>query len=283
MSFKNTHLAVANLLQSKGNLLDLSQPIVMGIINCTPDSFFQESRKQETDEIVAQAQKMMEEGAVIVDIGGASTRPLAAEVSEQEEMDRVIPAIEAISKHFPEMWISVDSYRSTVAKAAIEAGAKMVNDISAGLFDAQMMETVAALKVPYIAMHNRGTAQTMHQNPSYSNITEEVISEMQEVTVRSHNAGIVDVILDPGFGFAKNIEHNFELLNHLAQLRLLGKPILAGISRKSMIYKSLNTDASNALNGTTALHMVALQQGANILRVHDVREAVECIELFGRL
>jgi dihydropteroate synthase len=283
MSFKNTHLAVANLLQSKGNLLDLSQPIVMGIINCTPDSFFQESRKQETDEIVAQAQKMMEEGAVIVDIGGASTRPQAAEVSEQEEMDRVIPAIQAISKHFPEMWISVDTYRSTVAKAAIEAGARMVNDISAGLFDAQMLETVAALKVPYIAMHNRGTAQTMHQNPRYANITEEVISELQEVILRCHHAGIVDVILDPGFGFAKNREHNFELLNHMAQLRLLGKPILAGISRKSMIYKSLNTDASNALNGTTALHMVALQQGANILRVHDVREAVECIELFGRL
>lgn len=283
MSFKNTHLAVANLLQSKGNLLDLSQPIVMGIINCTPDSFFQESRKQETDEIVAQAQKMMEEGAAIVDIGGASTRPQAAEVSEQEEMDRVIPAIEAISKHFPEMWISVDTYRSTVAKVAIEAGARMVNDISAGLFDKQMLESVAALKVPYIAMHNRGTAQTMHQNPNYANITEEVMSELQEVIVRCHNAGIVDVILDPGFGFAKNIEHNFELLNHMAQLRLLGKPILAGISRKSMIYKSLNTDASNALNGTTALHMVALQQGANILRVHDVREAMECIELFGRL
>jgi dihydropteroate synthase len=283
MSFKNTHLAVANLLQSKGNLLDLSQPLVMGIINCTPDSFFQESRKQETDEIVAQAQKMMEEGAAIVDIGGASTRPQAAEVSEQEEMDRVIAAIEAISKHFPEMWISVDTYRSTVAKAAIEAGARMVNDISAGLFDKQMMETVASLKVPYIAMHNRGTAQTMHQNPSYTNIIEEVISELQELVVRSHHAGIVDVILDPGFGFAKNREHNFELLNHMAQLRLMGKPILAGISRKSMIYKSLNTDASNALNGTTALHMVALQQGANILRVHDVREAVECIELFGRL
>ena len=255
----------------------------MGIINCTPDSFFQESRKQETDKIVAQAQKMMEEGAVIVDIGGASTRPQAAEVSEQEEMDRVIPAIQAISKHFPEMWISVDTYRSTVAKAAIEAGARMVNDISASLFDAQMLETIAALKVPYIAMHNRGTAQTMHQNPNYANITEEVMSELQEVILRCHHAGIVDVILDPGFGFAKNREHNFELLNHMAQLRLLGKPILAGISRKSMIYKSLNTDASNALNGTTALHMVALQQGANILRVHDVREAVECIELFGRL
>ena len=165
MSFKNTHLAVANLLQSKGNLLDLSQPIVMGIINCTPDSFYQESRKQETDEIVAQAKKMMEEGATIVDIGGASTRPQATEVSEQEEMDRVIPAIEAISKHFPELWISVDSYRSTVAKAAIEAGARMVNDISAGLFDAQMIETVAALKVPYIAMHNRGTAQTYAPKP----------------------------------------------------------------------------------------------------------------------
>lgn len=283
MSFKNTHLAVANLLQSKGNLLDLSQPIVMGIINCTPDSFYQESRKQETDEIVAQAEKMMEEGAAIVDIGGASTRPQATEVSEQEEMDRVIAAIEAISKHFPELWISIDSYRSKIAKAAIEAGARMVNDISAGLFDPQMMETVAALKVPYIAMHNRGTAQTMHQNPSYSNITEEVINELQKVLLDCKNAGIVDVILDPGFGFAKNIEHNFELLNHMAQLRILGKPILAGISRKSMIYKSLKTDASKALNGTTALNMVALQQGANILRVHDVREAVECVQLFGMM
>ncbi len=281
MSFKNTHLAVANLLQSKGNLLDLSQPIVMGIINCTPDSFYQESHKQETDEIVAQAEKMMEEGAAIVDIGGASTRPQAAEVSEQEEMDRALPAIEAISKHFPKLWISIDTYRSTVAKAAIEAGARIVNDISAGLFDLQMMETVASLKVPYIAMHNRGTAQTMHQNPSYTNIIEEVISELQELVVRSHHAGIVDVILDPGFGFAKNIEHNFELLNQMAQLRILGKPILAGISRKSMIYKSLKTDASKALNGTTALHMVALQQGANILRVHDVKEAVECVQLFG--
>jgi dihydropteroate synthase len=253
----------------------------MGIINCTPDSFYQESHKQETDEIVAQAEKMMEEGAAIVDIGGASTRPQAAEVSEQEEMDRALPAIEAISKHFPKLWISIDTYRSTVAKAAIEAGARIVNDISAGLFDLQMMETVASLKVPYIAMHNRGTAQTMHQNPSYTNIIEEVISELQELVVRSHHAGIVDVILDPGFGFAKNIEHNFELLNQMAQLRILGKPILAGISRKSMIYKSLKTDASKALNGTTALHMVALQQGANILRVHDVKEAVECVQLFG--
>lgn len=283
MSFKNTHLAVANLLQSKGNLLDLSQPLVMGIINCTPDSFYQESRKQEIDEMVAQSEKMMEEGAAIVDIGGASTRPQATEVTEQEEMDRVIPAIEAISKHLPKLWISVDTYRSGVAKAAIEAGARIVNDISAGLFDLQMMETVASLKVPYIAMHNRGTAQTMHQNPSYTNITEEVISELQALVVRSHHAGIVDVILDPGFGFAKNIEHNFELLNQMAQLRILGKPILAGISRKSMIYKSLKTDASKALNGTTALHMVALQQGANILRVHDVKEAVECVQLFGCL
>jgi dihydropteroate synthase len=283
MSFKNTHLPIANLLQSKGNLLDLSQPIVMGIINTTPDSFYSESRKQNLDAILAQAEQMSKDGAKILDIGGVSTRPNATEVSADEEMERTIPAIEAMSKQFPSTWISIDTYRTAIAKAAIEAGAHIVNDISGGLFDEKMIETVAKLNVPYIAMHNKGTAQTMHQNFQYNNVTIEVLDDLQKIVDKCVDTGIRDLILDPGFGFAKNTEHNFELLNNMAQLRLLGKPILAGISRKSLIYKSLNTDAPRALNGTTALNMVALQQGANILRVHDVKEAVEAVHLFGLL
>lgn len=283
MSFKNTHLPVANLLQSKGNLLDLSQPIVMGIINVTPDSFFSESRKESLDTILQQAELMIKEGAKILDIGGVSTRPGAAEISEQEENERVMPAVDRIKKKFPDVWISIDTYRASVAVNAVNAGADIVNDISGGLFDPTMIASVAALKVPYIAMHNRGTAQTMHQNPGYQNIVEEVIVEMQMVLDNCKNAGIEDVMIDPGFGFAKTKEHNFELLNHMAQLRILGKPILAGISRKSMIYKTLNTDAAQALNGTTALNMAALQQGASILRVHDVKAAAEAISLFRML
>lgn len=280
MSFKNTHLPVANLLQSKGNLLDLSQPIVMGIINVTPDSFFEESRKQNSADILGQAELMIKEGAKILDIGGASTRPGASVISEQEENDRVLPAIERIKKNSPDVWISVDTYRASVALNAVNAGADIVNDISGGLFDPEMINLIAALKVPYIAMHNRGSKESMHQDPNYKNIVEEVIVEMQKVLDKCKNAGINDVMIDPGFGFAKNSEHNFELLNNMAQLCILGQPILAGISRKSMIYKTLNTDASQALNGTTALNMVALQQGASILRVHDVKAAAEAISLF---
>lgn len=283
MSFKNTHLPVANLLQSKGNLLDLSQPIVMGIINVTPDSFFEESRKQNSADILGQAELMIKEGAKILDIGGASTRPRAVEISGQEENERVLPAIESIKKYFPDVWISVDTYRASVAVNAVNAGADIVNDISGGLFDPAMIDHVAALKVPYIAMHNRGSKETMHQNPNYKNLVEEIITEMQLVLDNCKNAGINDVMIDPGFGFAKNIKHNFELLNQMAQLRILGQPILAGISRKSMIYKTLNTDATQALNGTTALNMVALQQGASILRVHDVKAAAEAISLFKML
>jgi dihydropteroate synthase len=283
MSFKNTHLPVANLLQSKGNLLDLSQPTVMGIINVTPDSFFEGSRMQHTEHILAQAELMINEGAKILDIGGASTRPGAKEVLAQEENERVLPAIDAIKKQFPDIWISIDSYRADVAKNAVKAGADMVNDISGGLFDTDMIAAVAALKVPYIAMHNRGKLDTMHQNPHYENITIEVIDEMQRIVDNCLKAGINDVIIDPGFGFAKNIAHNFELLNNMAQLHILGKPLLAGLSRKSMIYKTLNTDAAGALNGTTALNMIALQQGARILRVHDVKAAVEVVNLFKML
>lgn len=283
MGFKNTLLPVAALLQSKGNLLDLSQPVVMGIINVNPDSFYEESRKQSTEAVVQQAGKMMNEGAAMLDIGGASTRPGAEIIRPEEELKRILPVIEAISRQFPKAWISVDTYHASVAEAAVQAGAHMVNDISAGSFDEQMLNTVARLKVPYIAMHLRGSASSMHDPYQYNNITLEVIDELRKVADRCLAAGITDLVLDPGFGFAKNPDQSFELLNNMSLLRLLGKPLLAGLSRKSMIYKSLDTDAAQALNGTTALNMVALQQGAQILRVHDVRPAAEAIRLFQML
>ncbi len=283
MSFKNTLLPVANLLQSKGNLLDLSTPIVMGIINATPDSFFSESRKENLSDILAQAHKMISEGAAILDIGGQSTRPNAQSVSDEEELNRILPAILAIKKAFPKQWISIDTYRANVAKAAVVAGADIVNDISGGSFDTEMISTVAQLNVPFIAMHLRGNFETMHQAVDYKNLTVDIIDDFQKILEHCREVGIKDLILDPGFGFSKNSEQNFELLSQMAQLRLLGKPILAGVSRKSMIYKTLVTDAANALNGTTALNMVALQQGASILRVHDVKAAVETIKLFNNL
>ena len=280
MSFKNTHLPVANMLQSKGNLLDLSKPLVMGIINTTPDSFFEGSRKQNGDEIMAQAAQMIQEGAKILDFGAASTRPGASIVSIDEEIERVCAPIQDTKKQFRDVWISIDTFHASVAKAAVESGADMVNDISGGSFDAEMIPTIASLAVPFIAMHLRGDAHTMHQKWEYTNITLDVLNDLQTITERCKAAGIKDVIIDPGFGFSKGISENYELLNHMAQLRALGKPILAGLSRKSMIYKSLNIDANQALNGTTALNMVALQQGASILRVHDVKAASEAIQLF---
>lgn len=283
MSFKNTLLPVANLLQSKGNLLDLSHPIVMGIINTTPDSFYAQSRKQSEKDILLQAEKMLNEGAKILDIGAYSTRPGAALVSEAEEKARLIPMIDAFSKHFPDVWLSIDTYRHTVAKAAADAGIHIVNDISGGLFDDKMIGTVASLNLPYIAMHLKGTPQTMHEKPEYTNVVSEVMESLQKIVGQCNDAGIKDLILDPGFGFSKNADHNFELLNNMAQLRLLKKPILAGISRKSMITKTLGIESADALNGTTALNMVALQQGASILRVHDVKEAMETIRLFEKL
>lgn len=283
MSFKNKLLPVANLLQSKGNLLDLSQPVVMGILNTTPDSFYGGSRKQNTGEIIEQAGRVVQEGAALLDIGGVSTRPGAAAVSEEEELERILPAVAAIRTHLPEIWISIDTYRAKVATAAIEAGAHIVNDISGGLFDPAMIASVARLNVPYIAMHLEGTAATMHQYHDYTNITLTVLDALQGIVNQCNEAGIKDIILDPGFGFSKTVIHNFELLENMSTLRILGKPLLAGISRKSMIYKTLSTDAAGALNGTTALNMVALQQGASILRVHDVKQAVETIKLFEML
>lgn len=283
MSFKNTHLPVANLLQSKGNLLDLSTPVVMGIINTTPDSFFAASRQQSKDALLYQSEQMIAEGARIIDIGGYSTRPGATIISASEETERIAAAISLINEQFPDIWISIDTYRASVAQAAVQQGAHIINDISGGQFDPNMLTCVAQLQVPYIAMHLKGNAETMHQQQNYHNVVDEVLTTLGNTCTECHTAAIKDIIIDPGFGFSKSISENYHLLNNMAQLRALGKPILAGISRKSMIYKPLQITAETALNGSTALHMVALQQGAQILRAHDVRAAKETIDLFQML
>ena len=266
-------------LNCKGALIDLSVPKVMGIINTTPDSFYDGGKTVTLKEILRQAEGMLNEGAAFLDIGGYSSRPGADDVSETEELQRVLPAVEAIIKEFPEAIISVDSFRSKVAKSAIEAGAAIVNDISGGTKDIEMLSAVSKLKVPFIAMHMRGTPQTMSQLTEYTNITRDVLAYFSERLAAARAAGIDDIIADPGFGFAKTRAQSFELLNNLELFKHLEVPYLIGVSRKSMIYKTIETTADNALNGTTALHAIALLKGASILRVHDVQEAVECVSL----
>lgn len=283
MSIKNTVLPVQTMIQSKGRLLSLSAPVIMCILNATPDSFYTQGRDSDTDGLLRNAEQMLEDGATILDIGGASTRPGADMVQAGEEMKRVLPAIEAINQRFPEAWISVDTYNSATAEQAVAAGAHIINDVSAGTLDENMLTTVARLKVPYIAMHMQGTPKTMQQNPQYDEVVMDVRTYLADICHRCDRAGITDVIIDPGFGFGKTKEHNFALLRELHTFRMLGRPILAGISRKGMVWKTLGTTPEAALNGTTALHMVALQQGANILRVHDVKEAVEVVKLWGEV
>lgn len=283
MSFKNTVLPVETTLQSRGRLLDISTPVVMGILNATPDSFYNQGRDSDTDSILRNAERMLSEGATILDVGGASTKPGSAIIDPEEELKRVIPVIEALHKRFPEAWLSVDTYHSTVATAAVHAGAFIINDVSSGSIDGNMIATVAQLQVPYIAMHMQGTPATMQQNPQYNNVTLDVMNYLRQMVDKCEAAGIKDIIIDPGFGFGKTLEHNYELLRNMHTLRILGKPVLAGISRKGMIWKALGTTPEEALNGTTALHMVALQQGANILRAHDVKEAMEVITLMGMI
>jgi len=266
-------------LNCKGRLLIIDQPIVMGIINATPDSFFGGSRKPTADKALQQAEKMIAEGATILDIGGQSTRPNSEQISASEEAERVLPVIQAIAKKFPETFISVDTFYASVAKQAVNAGASIVNDISAGNMDAAMLSTVASLHVPFICMHMKGSPQTMQQNPVYENITKEVLDFFIKKINDCKHAGINDAIIDPGFGFGKTATHNFELLKDLQIFKMLEKPILAGLSRKSTIYKTLNTTPEEALNGTTVLQTIALLNGANILRTHDVKEAMEAIKL----
>lgn len=272
-------------INSKGTLIDFSTPKVMGIINTTPDSFYDGEKPKNIDAILDLASQMLEDGATFLDIGGYSSRPSAKDVSEEEELQRVLPAIDAILKRFPEALISIDSYRSNVAEKAIVYGAAMVNDISAGNMDQKMLETVARLKVPYIMMHMRGTPKTMQkaENTTYQNLITAIFYYFTEQIAKARALGIDDVIIDLGFGFAKTRKQNFELLDQLDVFKRLEVPILTGISRKSMIYNTLNTTPENALNGTTLLHSIALQRGSNILRVHDVKEAMECIQLLEEL
>ncbi|MGN6292014.1 MAG: dihydropteroate synthase [Chitinophagaceae bacterium] len=266
-------------LNCKGRLLVIDKPIVMGIINTTPDSFFAGSRQVSADAVIKQAASMLEEGAAIIDIGGQSTRPGSLPVSEEEELSRVISGIEAIHRRFPECIISVDTYYGRVAKEAVEAGASIVNDISAATLDPGMIQTVASLRVPYVLMHIQGTPQTMQQSPHYDNVTREVLDFFSNKLAILRQAGIADIIIDPGFGFGKTHAHNFQLLHELPVFSMLEKPLLIGLSRKGTIYKTLNTTAEKSLNGTTVLNTIALMKGANILRVHDVKAAVEAITL----
>ena len=255
----------------------------MGVLNVTPDSFYDGGQYFSDDEILRQTEKMIADGADMIDVGGYSSRPDADDISEQEERSRIEQAISVIVKNFPDTVISIDTFRSGVAEAAVHAGAAIINDISAGDLDPQMFEAVARLKVPYIAMHMRGTPKTMKTQTEYTNLLREVIEHFQQRIVRLRELEVKDIIIDPGFGFAKNIQQNFTLLHNLEKLSVLGRPLVVGLSRKSMIWKTLQTDPAGALNGTTALNMVALIKGADILRVHDVKEAKEVIKLFSSL
>ena len=266
-------------LNCKGQLIDLKTPKVMGILNVTPDSFYDGGRFKNEKNVLTQVEKLLDEGATFIDIGAYSSRPGADFVSKEEELKRLIPIITSVVNNFPKSLISVDSFRSDVIKTAVEAGAAMVNDISGGQQDPLMFETVGALGVPYIMMHMRGTPKTMHQMTEYSDLIKEVYTYFSERIQLARAHQIKDIILDLGFGFSKTLEQNFELLKMLDYYKNLNLPILAGISRKSMVYKTLNTNANQALNGSTALHIVALQKGAKLLRVHDVKEALECIHL----
>ncbi|WAC13669.1 dihydropteroate synthase [Dyadobacter pollutisoli] len=267
-------------LNVRGQLFDLSTPVVMGILNMTEDSFYSESRVGTHNELIDKAGKMIEEGAGIIDIGGYSTRPGAKEIDQQEEGDRIESAVEPLSKYFPDLVISVDTFRAQVAKRGIQKGAHIINDVAGGSLDMEMFDTVAALKVPYILMHMRGTPQTMNQMTTYGQLISEIISDLQAKAVELRKRGVADLIIDPGFGFAKTIAQNFELMRHLPEFSLLGYPVLAGISRKTTIYKTLGVSADEALNGTTVLNTLALQRGASILRVHDVRPAIEVVKLW---
>jgi dihydropteroate synthase len=267
----------------KGELLDLSKPLVMGILNNTPDSFYDGGKYNDLKSLCERAEKMLVAGATFLDVGGYSTRPHAEEVSEKEELQRVIPVITALNKRFPASYISIDSFRSGVVRAAVEAGACMVNDVSGGQIDAKMFETLATLKVPYVLMHSRGTPQTMMHFTAYENILEEILDYFHHRILLLRELGCNDLVIDLGFGFAKTMAQNYFLLQNMAYFKALNQPILAGVSRKSMIFKKLGITSEQALNGTTTLNTLAVTNGASMLRVHDVKEAKEVIELLDGL
>ncbi len=266
-------------INCKGELIDLSQPKIMGILNVTPDSFFDGGKYKEEKAIILQTEKMLSEGATFIDIGAYSSRPGAKDISKEEELLRIFPIVKVLLKEFPKILLSIDTFRSKIASKCLDAGAALINDISAGRLDKDMFSIIAKHKVPYIMMHMKGTPQTMQKETTYENLLTDVLYYFSERVSSARAAGIHDLVLDPGFGFAKTTEQNFELLQKFDLFQTLNLPILAGLSRKSMIYKTLETNAEDALNGTTALNMVALSKGANILRVHDVKEAVACVKL----
>jgi dihydropteroate synthase len=270
-------------INCKGRLLDLSTPKVMGVLNLTPDSFYDGGKFKNEKEALEQVEKNIQDGMDILDIGAYSSRPGADHISEEEELKRQSSVLQQITKEFPDLIISIDTFRSEVAKASIDQGAHIINDISAGNLDVNMMDFIADSQVPYIMMHMRGTPQTMKSMTSYEHLVTDIISYFSKKVMEARAKGINDILIDPGFGFAKTIDQNFELLNHLKALKSLNLPVLSGISRKSTIYKTLNIDAKEALNGTTALNMVALMNGSSILRVHDVLEAKQCITLYKKL
>lgn len=270
-------------INCKGKLIDLLTPKVMGILNLTPDSFYDGGKLGSEKEIIYQAEKMLKEGATFLDLGGYSSRPGANFVSEADELNRILPAVKTLIKEFPNVNLSIDTFRSKIAKTCIENGACMINDISAGLLDPQILEVIANYQVPLVMMHMRGTPETMMLNTNYENLTNDILYFFSERIAKARALGINDIIVDPGFGFSKKLDQNFELFDDLELFSFLNTPILIGISRKSMIQKTLNISATESLNGTTALHAIAIQKGVSILRVHDVKEAFETINLLQNL
>jgi dihydropteroate synthase len=270
-------------INGKGQLIDLTAPKVMGILNVTPNSFFDGGQYKTESVILSQVGKMLTDGATFIDVGAYSSKPSAEFVSEKEELNRIVPVVNLILEKFPETLISIDTFRSEVAKVCLENGAAIINDISAGNLDDKMLETIAEYNVPYIMMHMRGTPQTMQTMTNYENIVKEILFYFSERIAKARSYGINDLIVDPGFGFSKTVEQNYEVLRKLGLFEMLELPLLAGFSRKSMIYKALNSNAQEALNGTTVLNTIALTKGAKILRVHDVKEAMECVTLFNKL
>ncbi|NRS88347.1 dihydropteroate synthase [Flavobacterium sp. 7E] len=270
-------------INCKGQLIDLSVPKVMGILNTTPDSFFDGGNYSNENAILNQVEKMIADGATFIDVGAYSSKPNANFVSEAEELERIVPVVKLILKHFPNVLLSIDTFRGAVAAACLENGAALINDISAGHLDETMLEVIAKYKVPYIMMHMRGTPQTMQQLTNYDDIVKEMLFYFSERVRKARSLGINDLIIDPGFGFAKTVEQNYEIVQKLGLFKMLELPILVGVSRKSMIQKVLGVTASEALNGTTVLNTIAITKGAAILRVHDVKEAVECVKLYNQI
>jgi len=270
-------------INCKGTLVDLTTPKVMGILNVTPDSFFDGGKYKNEHDFLTQTEKMLNEGATFIDVGAYSSRPGAKHISEEEELQRMLPVVELLVKNFPEIFISIDSFRGRVVEESINAGAAIINDISGGKMDERMFETVAKLQVPYIMMHMQGTPQNMQQNPQYENVVTEVISFFAEQLFKLRQLKVNDVIIDVGFGFGKTVDQNYELLKNLSLFKNLDTPILTGVSRKSMLYKILGTSAQEALNATTVANTIALLNGTHILRVHDVKEAVEAVTIVNQL